>query len=569
MKDNRSIVIWGAGKIGRGFIADLFFNEGYQINFVDQAKSLVENLNSRGEYTVIRAVSENNISKLAIDHFKAFTPDQSNQIQESIDSTNIVAICVFPKIYGEVAEQLRAMILKRREKFASLPLDILLCTNLMHAGPVFKEALYKGLSLEEQEYFDQFIGIVESLVIRICPDLDARTLQKEPLTVLTNGYPVLHVEAAAFRGEIPALKTFKLVQDMRAAETRKIYTYNMCHAVLSYLGAFKGYRLLVDCIADKEIKDVALGALHEVSNALQKEYSFSVIEMQTWIDGVIDQTNNPAVGDTIVRMAADPLRKLSREDRLIGPALLCLRNGIEPINLIHAIGAGFNYFDKDDAAAVTLRQSIITNGIRPTILKVCGLTEEQDELVDEIVRSYVKQMLIYRGTEIAEKAGQLGSEYEIKYHGCGQCVLAAILESLNLTDENVFKAGTGLSGGVGQMTDATCSAFIGGTMAIGQIFARRRKYFNADKANKYKNFELVQELRARFDQKYGSITCKQIHQSKYGQSFDLTKKEEAAAFEESGAHSEKGEPEVVANAAKWTIEILANEFINEMEASKN
>lgn len=569
MSGKRNIIIWGAGKIGRGFIADLFFNEGYEITFIDQSESLIDAMNRTGEYSVIRAISENDISRSKVDQFRAFTTSQSKEIQDCIDTAEIIAICVFPKFYNDVAGQLQEIILKRTVNKADAPLDILLCTNLMHAGPVFKEALYKGLSDENRVYFDGHVGIIESLVIRICPDPDKELQEKEPLTVLTNGYSVLPVEKKSFRGKIPAIPEFKMVNDMRAEETRKIYTYNMCHAVLSYLGSFKGYRLLVDCIADKEIKNVALGALQEVSSALQKEYSFSSAEMQTWINGVIDQTNNPAVGDTVVRMAADPLRKLSKEDRLIGPTLLCLRNGINPAYLIQAIGAGFNYYDENDNSSVSLRQSISNEGIRSTVYKVCGLNKEQDDLVDEIVKSYLKMMFIFRSKEIADKAYRLGSKYEIEFHGCGQCILAAVLEATNLFDENVFRSATGLSGGVGQMTDATCSAFSGGAMAIGLFFPRRRKYFNADRPDKYKNFELIQKLRARFVDKYGSIACNEIHRYKYGRYFDLTKKEEAALFEKFGAHAESGEPEVVADAARWTIEIIADELKREMESTKN
>jgi len=560
MTENKNIVIWGAGKIGRGFIAELFHAENYQITFVDQSESLINVLNQRGAYHVILAKGENDISKIQVSGYKAFTTKQTNEIQESINAASIVAIGVFPKFYDEVASQLRENILKRKQKIGSAPLDILLCTNLIHAGPIFKKSLYQNLSNEEQQYFDRNIGIVESLVIRICPDPDQRIVINDPLVVLTNGYPILPVDTDAFRGEIPSMPSLRLVKDMRAEETRKIYTYNMCHAVLSYLGNLRGYKLLVECLADEEIKNVALGALQGISIALQKEYSFSASEMQVWIDGVIDQTNNPAVGDTVIRSAADPIRKLNKDDRLIGPALLCIRNGIIPTNITYAIGAALNFIDANDNASKKLRELINSEGIRPAVQQVCGLSKENDDFIDEIIKAYIKILLMVHGAEIAERAYKLGFEYEKIYHGCGQCVLAAILEATNLFDEEVFRTATGLSGGIGQVTDATCSAFIGGSMAIGLLFARRRKYFNADRADKYKNFELVQHLRDKFIGEYGSIACKDIHCHKYGRTFDLTKKPDAELFEKAGAHGEKGETEVVANAAKWTIEIITNEF---------
>lgn len=561
--ENKNIIVWGAGKIGRGFIAELFFLENFKVTFVDQSDSLINELNKNKIYHVILARSKDNITEVAINGFDAFTTSQTDEIQQRINQTSIVAIAVFPKQYEEVAFQLRNYILGRRQEKQNSPLNLLLCTNLIHAGPIFRDYLYQDLTNEEKEYFDRYIGVVESLVIRICPEPDESTLRKDPLAVLTNGYPELPIDSGAFKGQISDMKSLRLVKDMRAEEIRKIYTYNMCHAVLSYLGNLRGYKLLVECLADDEIKNEALGALQEISSALQKEYSFTSSEMERWINGVIEQTNNPAVGDTVLRSAADPIRKLNKDDRLIGPSLLCIRNGITPIHITYAIGAALNFYDDNDNASKKLREQINHEGLRSTIQQVCGLSKENDDFIDEIIRSYLKVLLRSRGAEIAQKAYQLGFEYEKNYHGCGQCALAAILEATNLFDEEVFRTATGLSGGVGQVTDATCSAFIGGAMAIGLFFGRRRKYFNADRVDKYKNFELVQHLREKFINEYGTTTCKDIHCFKYGRTFDLTNKAEAELFEKAGAHGDKGETEVVANAAKWTIDILTEEFNNQ------
>jgi hypothetical protein len=50
--------------------------------------------------------------------------------------------------------------------------------------------------------------------------------------------------------------------------------------------------------------------------------------------------------------------------------------------------------------------------------------------------------------ELVEKIGILASEYEMKYHGCAQCVLAALQEGFGIVDMLTFKAATGLCGGI-------------------------------------------------------------------------------------------------------------------------
>jgi len=52
-----------------------------------------------------------------------------------------------------------------------------------------------------------------------------------------------------------------------------------------------------------------------------------------------------------------------------------------------------------------------------------------------------------RQNELMEKAFQLGFDYEKTYRGCAQCTIAAIQDTLDIREDNVFKAATGLAEG--------------------------------------------------------------------------------------------------------------------------
>ena len=62
-----------------------------------------------------------------------------------------------------------------------------------------------------------------------------------------------------------------------------------------------GHSLLVDCLADPIISAEAESVLSEVSLALIREYGFTADEMREWVKGVLDHTNNPTIGDTVIR----------------------------------------------------------------------------------------------------------------------------------------------------------------------------------------------------------------------------------------------------------------------------
>jgi mannitol-1-phosphate 5-dehydrogenase len=227
---HETIVIWGAGKIGRGFVADLFQAAGYGLVLVDESATLITQLREAGHYTVVRAESPERRQDVLIESYTTLSTAQTAEISEAVAAANILAIAVFPQHFAQVAQQLAPGIAYRQAKRRDAPLDVVLCTNLAHAGPQFRDLLHDALPPEAREYMESHIGIVESLVIRIVTKAPSELHRREPLLVWTNGYPELPVDRHGFKGEIPQVAGLRLVDDMRAEETRKLYTYNTFQA---------------------------------------------------------------------------------------------------------------------------------------------------------------------------------------------------------------------------------------------------------------------------------------------------------------------------------------------------
>jgi mannitol-1-phosphate 5-dehydrogenase len=126
------------------------------------------------------------------------------------------------------------------------------------------------------------------------------------------------------------------------------------------------------------------GALDEIGRALQAEYGFAQEEMAHWNAGVLRQTDNPTLGDTVARHGADPRRKLKRADRLVGPALLARKHGVAPFHLVRAIAAGFLYNDPDDPGAVFVQEKVAVLGIAAAAREVCELADDEADLAELI-----------------------------------------------------------------------------------------------------------------------------------------------------------------------------------------
>ena len=327
-----TIVILGAGRIGRGFVADLFATAGYHLVLVDQSAELVAALRAAGRYTVVCAENAERRHDHAIAGYEAYTTGQHAEITRAVAAADLLAVAVFPDAFGTVAQNLLPGLAQRRQERPDVALDILLCANLSHAAAHFRAALDAAAAKttdpgDMQAYLDGRIGLVETLVMRMVADPPAAERAREPLLVWTNGLAQFPVDGRAFRGPLPDVPGLRPVTDMRAEETRKLYTYNMCHAALAYLGSLRGHDLTVDCLTDPWVRGEVEGTLDEVSRALQAEYGFSADEMAAWNAGVIAQTDNPTLGDRVARHGADPRRKLKRSDRLVGPALLARAHG--------------------------------------------------------------------------------------------------------------------------------------------------------------------------------------------------------------------------------------------------
>jgi C_GCAxxG_C_C family probable redox protein len=156
--------------------------------------------------------------------------------------------------------------------------------------------------------------------------------------------------------------------------------------------------------------------------------------------------------------------------------------------------------------------------------------------------------------EILEKAYDLAFKYEAERGSCPQCVVAAILETLNVGDPKTVQAADALAGGTALTTQGTCGALVGGLLAIGSVVGRTYKDFSAGE-RKRRVFMYSKKLYDKFVEEYGSPLCKDIHMKLFGRTYNLLDSKEYKEFEDAGAHVDKC-PKVAGNVARWTAEII-------------
>jgi len=160
--------------------------------------------------------------------------------------------------------------------------------------------------------------------------------------------------------------------------------------------------------------------------------------------------------------------------------------------------------------------------------------------------------------EILDEVYDLAFKYEAERGSCPQCVLAALMETLDVGDPNTIKAVDGMAGGTALSTEGTCGALVGGLAAISSIVGRSYDNFTAGE-QKRRVFQYSKKLYDKFIEEYGSPLCKDVHHKLFGRTFKLLDPKEYQEFEKAGAHVDKC-PSVSGNTARWAAEIILDDL---------
>ena len=369
----RTLVVWGAGRIGRGFTADLFHEPHWRTVFVDIDASLIRLLNEKCSYSIFKAQS-GGISRTLIEGgFSALHTSETDALKTLFEEDGLLVDVAVPKESLEQVADMIAPLIAHRSLVNPTPMDFMMNVNMTLPNAAFAMLLEQRLTGEAFIYYKNNVGISTASAMCISPFATNAMMRDDPLALLNNGYTEMAVGRQAFKGALPDVPRIRLSNDIQAEEVRRLYTLNMAHALCCYLGVKKGYTTVLEAVKDPELRAILKCALEEASLGLQGAYSFSAEAMAAWRGVILELLDNPYINDDLPRLGADTRRKLSASDRLCGPALMCLSAGGEPRAIVRAIHAGFDY-DDDSAGTRYVRSWVATHGLPSAVREICRLS---------------------------------------------------------------------------------------------------------------------------------------------------------------------------------------------------
>jgi C_GCAxxG_C_C family probable redox protein len=163
-------------------------------------------------------------------------------------------------------------------------------------------------------------------------------------------------------------------------------------------------------------------------------------------------------------------------------------------------------------------------------------------------------MVIKGKADLVKEALDRACECEFTYHGCSQCIILALQEVFSMRDNNLFKAASGLAGGIGQMHD-TCGALLGASLMLGLRFGRRRDEIG-DTEKLMSSLLPVGKLYKWFEKEYGSVKCRDIRARTLGAYYDTKIPWQAELALEAGLY--KVCSELVGKVAAKTAEMFCD-----------
>ncbi|MCL6625481.1 MAG: mannitol-1-phosphate 5-dehydrogenase [Alicyclobacillus shizuokensis] len=376
-------VHFGAGNIGRGFIGQLLHQSGYDLVFADVADTLVDEINRRGRYRVcILGESMQTESVTGVRAVRLHSPECVDHVVDADVVTTAVGVGNLDAVAGVLAEAIRRRAASGRGGYQ----NVLACENALYATHRLKQAVWARLDAPTRNFAEEYVGFANVAVDRIAPN-HRPAVGTEPLDAFVEPFFEWDVERGALKGDVK-IHGVHLVDDLGPYLERKLFLLNGAHAILAYIGYLAGCCTIDEAARDGRAADTARGAQAEVAAALARKYehTFTEADVAAYADRVFERFRNPHLGDEVVRVGRDPVRKLGPEDRLVAPLRLCRTYGLPTDHLVTGIAAAYRFDHPGDAQAQRLQESIRKQGIESTVRSVSCLQDE--DLVGAVVKAY-------------------------------------------------------------------------------------------------------------------------------------------------------------------------------------
>lgn len=391
----KKVVIVGSGRSGRGMLGELYARDHlFQITFADCDLALLDTMRKQLYYTVNMVNLETNIAvEKKIENFEVVDVNDKNIYINVLNQADIISLAILPKDFDEVLHDLVLAIQYRykNQAFYHEKMIITLGANYVGMKQYFYTGIEHALTADEFDYFKQNVVLLMSIVNRknLLPKDDEKTEDK--LRIVGDDKDILQIEDSEVLqqlGEVPTWMVRK--HDVEALMAVKIWAYNLVQGCMAAIGMSKGLMDTYACANDYETSMWSYYASLEGYAAVQKEFKLPD-RSEKESKYTVEIFKNEHFKDDCFRIIRNPVRKLRRNERFIGPALCALKHHILPYYIAKCCAYMFLYEHPNDEDSIQMQKNIREFGIEYVIRQYCELNledENENLLFQLILKSY-------------------------------------------------------------------------------------------------------------------------------------------------------------------------------------
>jgi len=312
----KKLLIVGAGAVGRAFLPWVFPPEQFLYWYIDINQYLVNRLKRPGGTTYMTKSGGYVLQRIQC---QDAPPAEFDAVITAVGPRNFMTLV---------------------EMFKDTTVPIICCENDSRLPQIMT-----NLTGNQNIYFAIPDVIASNMAPKKLTDID-------PIAIVTeDGVCYIEYPMWTLGGNAVYLDKKGMYREWKA----KLYIHNTPHCIAAYLGYQKRCFLLSDAMAIPEIKEIVTGAMEEMRRMIVARYGIDPIFAEEYSTKELRRFSNKLLHDPIARVAREPLRKLAKDDRLIGAAALCLEVGIEPVNIMKGIRAAMKYIQPKDPDYRTMK----------------------------------------------------------------------------------------------------------------------------------------------------------------------------------------------------------------------
>lgn len=375
--ERNKLVMFGAGKIGRSFIGQIFSAGGYDVVFVDISEAIIEELNRKKCYQVW-FVNDEFKKCVTVKNVRGVYAGNEEDVVNEISTAGLIAISVGVGALQKALPIIAKGLLRRSVMRNNDPLDIIIAENMVGAADYLREKL--STYLPTQYDINSLVGLVETSVGKMVPLITPDNKEPDILTVYAEPYNTLIVDGSAFKTPIPAIDGISPKENMKAWVERKLYIHNLGHSAAAYIGHFyySNYNHIYEVLSEKRIFDKVRNAMVQSASILIKKYpgEFTKDELISHIDDLLVRFQNRTLADTVFRVGCDLKRKLGETDRFVGIIKSAISLGMPYDAILEAVICAVFFAAKDNNDQVLEEDVNFLNNYQDNIslmlTEICG-----------------------------------------------------------------------------------------------------------------------------------------------------------------------------------------------------